>query len=222
MEIKINEKLIKYNFSSRNGEKIKYLVIHDTDNTSVGANADAHYHFFNSEYRDASAHYFIDDTQILRIVKDSDKSFHCGDGHGKYGITNENSIGIEMCVNSDGNYEKIYNNTLKLTKYQMDKYNIPLECVVRHYDASRKICPLSMRENNWEKWKKFKKDIENMDYSSTNYTKFIRLLYENLFKREPDNEGLKFWNDELENGLSYGDMLKRIADSDEFKNIYLK
>ena len=75
MEIKINEKLIKYNFSSRNGEKIKYLVIHDTDNTSVGANADAHYHFFNSEYRDASAHYFIDDTQILRIVKDSDKSF---------------------------------------------------------------------------------------------------------------------------------------------------
>ena len=45
MEIKINEKLIKYNFSSRNGEKIKYLVIHDTDNTSVGANADAHYHF---------------------------------------------------------------------------------------------------------------------------------------------------------------------------------
>lgn len=127
-----------------------------------------------------------------------------------------------MCVNSDGNYEKIYNNTLKLTKYQMDKYNIPLECVVRHYDASRKICPLSMRENNWEKWKKFKKDIENMDYSSTNYTRFIRLLYENLFKREPDDEGLKFWNDELENGLSYGDMLKRIADSDEFKNIYLK
>ena len=53
-------------------------------------------------------------------------------------------------------------------------------------------------------------------------TKFIRLLYENLFKREPDDEGLKFWNDELENGLSYGDMLKRIADSDEFKNIYLK
>ncbi len=61
-----------------------------------------------------------------------------------------------------------------------------------------------------------------MDYSSTNYTKFIRLLYENLFKREPDDEGLKFWNDELENGLSYGDMLKRIADSDEFKNIYLE
>ena len=31
-EIKINEKLVKYNFSSRNGEKIKYISIHDTGN----------------------------------------------------------------------------------------------------------------------------------------------------------------------------------------------
>lgn len=221
MEIKINEKLIEHNFSSRNGEKIKYLVIHDTDNTSVGANADAHYHFFNSEDRYASAHYFVDDTQILRTVKDSDSSFHCGDGHGKYGITNENSIGIEMCVNSDGDYEKMYNNTLKLTKYQMDKYDISLECVVRHYDASKKICPFSMSHNNWEKWEKFKEDIENMFSNTDDYTKFIKLLYKNLFGREADDEGLKYWNNELKNGLSYGDMLKRIADSEEFKIKYI-
>lgn len=218
MEIKINEKLIKYNFSSRNGEKIKYLVIHDTDNTDIGANAEAHYNYFNSGYKDASAHYFVDDTQILRVVKDSDKSFHCGDGHGRYGITNENSIGIEMCVNSDGDYKKMYNNTLKLIKYEMDKQNISIDYVVRHYDASRKICPFSMKDNDWGKWKQLKKDIQDMN----DYRRFIKLLYENLFKREPDDEGMKYWNNELKNGLSYGDMLKYMADSDEFKNIYLK
>ena len=43
MQIKINEKLIKYNFSSRGGEKIKYIVIHDTGNTKKGAGADNHF-----------------------------------------------------------------------------------------------------------------------------------------------------------------------------------
>lgn len=51
---------------------------------------------------------------------------------------NENSIGIEMCVNKDGYFRKTYKSTLELTKYLMDKYNILLENIVRHYDASRK------------------------------------------------------------------------------------
>ena len=61
-----------------------------------------------------------------------------------------------MCINSDGDFNKTYSNTLKLTKHLMEKYNIPLENVVRHYDASRKICPNIWKENNWAKWEKFK------------------------------------------------------------------
>jgi N-acetylmuramoyl-L-alanine amidase len=41
----------------------------------------------------------------------------------------------------------------------MEKYDIPLDRVVRHYDASRKICPRSMSENNWEKWWEFKERL---------------------------------------------------------------
>ena len=120
-EIKINEKLVKYNFSSRNGEKIKYISIHDTGNKRRGADANAHFNFFNGGDRQSSAHYFVDDKQILRIIKAEHKSWHCGDGKGKYGIRNENSIGIEMCINSDGDFNKTYSNTLKLTKYLMKK-----------------------------------------------------------------------------------------------------
>ena len=215
-EIKINEKLVKYNFSSRNGEKIKYISIHDTGNKRRGADAEAHFTLHNRGDRGASAHYFVDDKQILRIIKDEHKSWHCGDGKGKYGIRNENSIGIEMCINSDGDFNKTYSNTLKLTKYLMKKYNIPLENVVRHYDASRKLCPNVFKENNWEKWNKFKEHLKQEDYRNT-----ITLLYENLFNREPDSKGLNYWNEQLNSGLSFGDMLKVMGDSEEFKEKYV-
>lgn len=156
----IEKKLIKYNFSSRNGKKIEYIVIHDTGNKNKGANADAHYNYFNGGNRNASAHYFVDDSKVLQLVKDSNSAWHCGDGQGKFGITNQNSIGIEICVNADGNYDKAVANAIELTRYLMKKYNIPLDRVVRHYDASRKLCPASMSANNWQKWLWFKEQLK--------------------------------------------------------------
>ena len=219
--IKINEKLIKYNFSKRTEGKIKYIVIHDTGNTDKGAGADNHFLFFNGADRQSSAHYFVDDKQILRVVKDSDKSWHCGDGRGLNGITNENSIGVEMCINSDGDFNKTYLNALKLTKYLMKKYNIPLENVVRHYDASRKICPNIWKENNWEKWNRFKEALNNLYKEQKDYTKNLNKLYKNLFGRDGDEEGLKYWNKQLNIGISWGDVLKAMGDSEEFKSKYI-
>ena len=106
--------------------------------------------------RGASAHYFVDDKVIVQYVGDSLAAGSVGDGKGRFGITNSNSLSIEMCINSDGNYLKMYKNTVELTKNLMKKFNIPWERVVRHYDASRKNCPGHMGKNNWEKWKKFK------------------------------------------------------------------
>ena len=37
--------------------------------------------------------------------------------------------------------EKVIDNTIALTKYLMAKYNIPIDRVVRHYDASGKYLP---------------------------------------------------------------------------------
>lgn len=151
---------VKYNFSSRYGSNIKYLVIHDTGNKSKGANALAHYKYFNGGNRNASAHYFVDDKEIIQIVGDSKSSWHVGDGSGKYGITNRNSIGIEMCINSDSDYNKAYKNTIELVKNLMVKFNISDENVIRHYDASRKNCPQTMNINNWKKWWEFKELIK--------------------------------------------------------------
>lgn len=156
----IIKKLIKYNYSSRKSTKIKYIVIHDTGNKRKGAGANNHYLYFNGGNRNASAHYFIDDKEILQLVEDDNASWHCGDGKGMYGITNSNSIGIEICVNPDSDYNIAVQNTIELTKYLMNKHNIPLNNVVRHYDASRKNCPASMSKDNWKAWEEFKKALE--------------------------------------------------------------
>lgn len=159
----IEKKQIAYNKKARTGT-IKYIVIHDTQNTSKGANADAHFRYFNGGNRNSSADFFVDDKKVLQI---NDYTKYCtwqvGDGKGKYGITNQNSIGVEICVNSDGDYEKAVENAVKLVRYLMKELDIPAERVVRHYDASRKNCPASMSGDGWAKWKEFKKKIMGCD-----------------------------------------------------------
>ncbi|SMB89114.1 N-acetylmuramoyl-L-alanine amidase [Desulfonispora thiosulfatigenes DSM 11270] len=158
---KIIKKLIKYNFST--GNKPEYLVIHDTGNRRKGANALAHFNYFNGGNRGASAHYFVDDKEIIQVVEDCNAAWHCGDGKGKYGITNYNSLGIEICLNSDGDYEQTLKNALVLINSLQDKHGISNEKVVRHFDASRKICPGSMSTENWRKWHEFKKDLAQLN-----------------------------------------------------------
>lgn len=151
----IKKKLIKYNFSSRNGNKIKYIVIHDTGNTNKGAGANNHYIYFNGGNRNASSHYFVDDKEVIQTVEDTYSSWHCGDGKGLYGITNSNSIGVEICINKDGDFKIAQDRTIDLIRYLMDKHGISKENVMRHFDASRKICPRSMSDIGWRKWTLF-------------------------------------------------------------------
>lgn len=151
----INRKLINYNFSSRYGTEIKYIVVHDTGNRRRGAGAYNHYLYFNAGNRNASAHYFVDDKEIIQTVEDSNASWHCGDGKGRYGITNSNSIGIEICINEDSDFEKAIENAIVLIRNLMEKHSISKENIVRHFDASRKICPKSLSEIGWRKWSEF-------------------------------------------------------------------
>lgn len=165
----INKKQIAYNKTKRT-QKPVYIVIHDTGNTGKGANANAHFNYFNGGDRQASADFFVDDTQVLQVNDyNTYYTWHCGDGKGKYGISNGNSVGIEICVNCDGNYDIAFQNAVALTKQLMFELNIPIERVVRHYDASHKNCPASMSADNWALWNTFKAQLAvNVELASVN------------------------------------------------------
>ena len=143
-------------------EKPKYIVIHTTGNPRRGADADAHFTYWNSKNVGQSADFVVDDKKVLQI-NDYNKfyTWHCGDGKGKYGITNSNSIGIEICINADGNFDKAVENAVELVKKL--KAETGITNVVRHYDASRKNCPAEFSPNNWAKWNEFLKKVNAVD-----------------------------------------------------------
>lgn len=151
---------LKKHISERN-QNIKYIVIHDTGNSTPGAGANAHKKYFLTTDRKASADFLVEEDTIIRL-NNYYKYFtwHCGDGKGKYGITNSNSIGIEMCINKGSNYQKTVNNTIKLVYKLIKELGITEKEVVRHYDASKKRCPGSMATNNWDKWRRFKQSLK--------------------------------------------------------------
>lgn len=153
--LNIQQQIIGYNKSIRSSLPI-YIVIHDTGDS--GATAQNEHDYFSGGDRGASADFFVDSNNIIQIIDtDTYYSWHCGDGGGKYGISNRNSLGIEMCLESNGQPSDItIQNTIDLVKYLMNKYSISIDNVVRHYDASRKSCPNSFSDNNWAKWNEFK------------------------------------------------------------------
>lgn len=155
----IDRKLIRYNYSGRNRENIKFIVVHDTGNPSKGAGARNHYLYFDKPNRNASAHYFVDSKEILQLVEDHNSAWHCGDGKGRFGITNRNSIGIELCINSDGDWELTKKRGIELIRELLKRHGLTKDRVFRHYDASLKNCPGKMSAMGWREWTRFYDEI---------------------------------------------------------------
>ena len=170
---------LKKHISQRKSQ-IKYIVIHDTANKSAKAGAIAHKNYFLTTNRKASADFVIEENKIIKL-NDYEKYFtwHCGDGKGKFGITNSNSIGLEMCINSDANMQKTINSTIILVYKLMKELKIPIEKVVRHYDASRKICPASLSYDNWRGWVKFKNALHDYIEEREDENNYVVLEYKN-------------------------------------------
>ena len=133
-----------------------FIVWHDTGVLDQSDEGNAKY--FKSVMRGASANYFIDENSITEVVEPGFIAWHVGDGYGKYGITNSNSIGIELCAEADGNFHpQTIANAIWLGKKLMNDWGIPVENNVRHYDASRKNCPQIMnKDGQWTDWYAFK------------------------------------------------------------------
>lgn len=160
--VQINNNLTTRNYKQGNNRQIKYIVIHYTAND--GDTAWGNTNYFKSTYRGASAHYFVDETSIWRCVGDYDIAWHCGAKTYKHSYCrNENSIGIELCSrrNNNGYYfkEETVKNAIDLVKYLMEKYNIPEENVIRHYDVTGKVCPAPF-VNSTSAWNNFKEDLK--------------------------------------------------------------
>ena len=163
--MKIN-KMLSNNKNHYTGvNKCKYITIHETGNTNKGANALNHAKYINNG-SSVTWHYTVDDKQVIQHYKDSVQCWHSGDGRGD---GNLNSIGIEMCVNSDGDFNKTILNTIELVKHLMNKHNIPIENVVQHNKWSGKDCPANIRSGKPISWGGFINMIKNTNSNDVLY-----------------------------------------------------
>lgn len=156
MKLNIVKKLTKLNFTDKDDEsRVKYIVIHYFG--SLGT-AEAVANYFQSKYRGASAHYSLDESSnVYQSVEVGDIAWHCGAKSYKHpSCRNSNSIGIEVRPHklstktmnaSDKDWyfkDEVIDNLVEFTQYLMDKYNVPVENVIRHYDVTGKLCPRPM------------------------------------------------------------------------------
>ena len=150
------------NYNKGRKRPIQFIVVHYTANNGDRAQGNGNY--FSQANRNASAHYFVDENEIVQSVKDNDTAWHCGAKSYKHPkCRNDNSIGVEMCSEKDdkGQYyinEQTQNTAIKLIKVLMKKYNIPIENVIRHYDVTGKICPEPFVRNQMQ-WLEFKQKL---------------------------------------------------------------
>ncbi|UIO41860.1 N-acetylmuramoyl-L-alanine amidase [Brevibacillus brevis] len=166
------------NVNSRPKKKIvpKGVVIHWTANERSGANATANRNYFNKPTTVASAHYIVDDKQIIRCLPEDEMGYHVGAQTYSQAALNKLSnypnnctIGIEMCVNADGSFAKMYEQTVALTADILKRHGWGVEHLWRHYDITGKNCPAFFVVNTTaqtytgmpakDAWAKFQQDV---------------------------------------------------------------
>ena len=124
------------------GNAKRYLTIHQTGNTSAGANAKAHHNLQARSGIGYGWHWQVDDKEAIQTHDHDFKIWHAGDGRGK---GNTESISIEICVNLDGDYNQSVENGAKLAALILKEENIPIERMVQHNYWTGKNCPEQIR-----------------------------------------------------------------------------
>ena len=176
-----------------NNRNIKYLVMHYVGAVSTARNNAS---YFKNTYRGASAHYFVDDNEVVQVVEDKDIAWHSGNEVYYCGARNSNSLSIEMCCYrmSNGNLN-ITSDTearaVELAKELIKKYNIPIENVVRHYDVTHKNCPAPFVTDE-ERWNNFKKKLQGEDVQEETPDKNNDSDYEKRVKNWQDTMNLDY------------------------------
>lgn len=167
------------NYLPGRAAKVEYIVIHYTGIPNDTAENNAVYSA--REFTGVSAHYFVDEREVWQSVRDEDTAYHCGSTRPKHpACRNYNSIGVEMCDSVGTVPAATRERTAAFVRELMDRYGVPVENVLRHYDVTGKRCPAPWVDDPAE-WMEFKKMLEEDDDMS--YEQFEQYMDRYLSER---------------------------------------
>ena len=146
----MREQLVKHKDKIYAGtNRCTSITVHETANTSKGADAQAHANLQTSgNVRQASWHITVDDTEAIRSYPDTAQCWHGGTREAA-----ESSIAVEICINSDGDYDQAFKNAARVVLDLRRQHGIGRSKVYDHAHWTGKDCPSKMRAAG--RWKEF-------------------------------------------------------------------
>lgn len=158
----ISEKFLTENVNSRPGtplEKVEGIVVHYTANPGTDAKANRNYFESRKDCPDegqykVSSHFIIGlKGSVIQCIPEDEIAYASNN-------RNSDTISIECChPNDSGKFtDETYQSLVHLVSYLCDKYEIPVNQVIRHYDVTQKECPRYFVKHP-EAWQKFHSDV---------------------------------------------------------------
>lgn len=129
------------------------ITIHNTDNTSPGANAAAHAKYqkgADARARKVSWHFTVDDHSLFQSLPINEIGWHAGSSAG-----NSTSLGIEICMNPEMDVPTAYDRAALLTAVLAFQHEIPVpDGIVQHHHWTGKQCPRVLRDKpkGWDEF----------------------------------------------------------------------
>ena len=151
----------------RTPNSLKYITIHNTDNTNVGADARAHSkfvkntgHYINDKGEKiwVSWHYTVDDGRVVKHLPLNEGCYHTFNGG------NQQSIAIEICMNQGIDQEAAFLRAARLVAALLYDLKKSSDSIVPHYFWTKKNCPRLLLNNGkpGAQWKNFITLIETV------------------------------------------------------------
>lgn len=145
-----------YSRPQTNLKQVKSIVVHYTANP--GTSAENNRNYFNglaeTHKTYASSHFVVGlEGEIIQCLPLTEQSYASND-------RNDDTISIECChPDATGKFNKsTYNALVNLVAGLCMEFNLEKEDIIRHYDVSRKKCPLYFVEHE-DQWEAFKENV---------------------------------------------------------------
>lgn len=136
---------------------IQHIAIHYVGNADTTASQNRSYFegLKDTQITQASSHFIVGlEGEVIQCIPLNEMSYCTNE-------RNVDTISIEVCHPDEGGQftEATYQSVVRLTAWLCQKFSLPVDSVIRHYDVTGKVCPKYYVEHP-EAWDTLKTDIQ--------------------------------------------------------------
>ena len=140
----------KYPIKCPHPMEVQWIVIHNTANDATAQNEVA---YMQSNNREVSYHFAVDDENIIQALPLDRNAWHAGDRYNENG-GNRCGIGIEICYSKSGGerFMKAEENAAWLAAQLLKDFNFDISHLKKHQDFANKKCPHRTIDLGWDRF----------------------------------------------------------------------